>query len=93
MNVECYFLGGGGLEGLGGGGFPGRCRAGSGDRLDVLSEGCGLAVERLGLLVEIWLLGREGRGGPGLGGGGRGNGGEGETVPLSDDDDGTFEGR
>ena len=52
----------------------------------MLSEGCGLAVDSLGLLVDrVWFLGREGRGGIGLGGGGRGS--EGDTFPLSDDDD------
>lgn len=72
MTFLVYFFGGGGLEGLGGTGFPDFCRGGSGDRPGLTSEGCGLAEERLGLLVEwAWFLGRDGRGGTGRGGGGR----------------------
>ena len=88
----CHFFGGGGLEGLegrGGTGFPERCVEGSGGCLAVVSEGCVLEAERLGLLW--WFLGREGRGGTGRGG--RSIGGEGDTYSLvSEDEEVLFEG-
>lgn len=68
---DSYFLGGGGLDGLGGAGFAGVLE-GSGDRLedwDLVS----LEV-KLGLFAEPFVEDKElenGRGGTGRGGGGR----------------------